>query len=272
MSLSPSDRRLILGHQAAVRAIRASVTTYAATAWKGLGSYRDRDIDRLVQIVTPRVLAGQRQVAGLTDAYLAAVSGRRALGVDPKLVTGAAVRGGAAPTDVYRRPGSAVYAALAAGKTYPKAVTAGARRLQSLVSTDMQLAFRQQADISMQTSGFSRYGRVLTGAEDCALCVITSTQAYSTGDLLPLHPGCDCGVAPLEDGAEPGQVLDPELLGTLHAAVETQVGRFDSAGRDIGLGTGRDYTELIVSRDHGEYGPTLTWRSDHFAGPGDIAA
>ena len=71
----------------------------------------------------------------------------------------------------------------------------GGKRLLSLVGTDMQLAARQQASYTMQASGREFYRRVLTGAENCALCAIASTQRYSTADLMPIHPGCDCSVA-----------------------------------------------------------------------------
>ncbi len=277
MALTAADRRLIVGHQTAVRAIRERIEAYALAAWGGMGSYRDADIDRLVSLVTPKVLAGQRQIAGLTDAYLATLTGGRRLGADPKAITGAAVRGGAELTAVYRRPGATVHSQLAKGATFAQAVAVGTKRLRSLVNTDMQLAMRQQASYSMQASGREYYRRVLTGAEDCALCAIASTQRYSTADLMPIHPGCDCDVAPIDDGFDPGQVINAGLLEQLHDSIEEQIGVRDISARDAGLGktaggkSVSDYTELVVTNIHGEYGPTLGWRGNHFTGPSDIA-
>lgn len=279
MALSEADRHLILSHQAAVKAIRDRVEAYAAAVWRGLGSsYRDADIERLVELVTPRVLAGQRQIAGLTDAYLGALAGGRRIGVDIAAVTGAAVRGGTAPEVVYARPGGTVHAQLAKGATVEKAIERGGKRLLSLVGTDMQLAMRQQASYSVQASGREFYRRVLTGAENCALCAIASTQRYHSADLMPIHPGCDCGVASIGAG-DPGQVINQGMLDQLHDSIQEQIGVRDLGARDAGLGkrtsSGRpvsDYTELVVTNIHGEYGPTLGWRGDHFTGPDDLAA
>lgn len=279
MPLSEADRRLIVGHQAALAAIRKRIEVYAMTAWRGLPGYRDRDIERLVALVAPRVLAGQRQVAALTDAYLAALSGRRGIGADPALVTGAAVRNGAPTAAVYTRPGTTVHVQLSKGKSFPEAVAAGAARLSTLVRTDMQLSMRQQASYTMRASGREFYRRVLTGGRNCALCAIASTQRYHTADLMPIHPGCSCGVASI--GTEdPGQVINQGLLDTLHDSISTEIGgRSDRGARDLGIGKTdakgnaiSDYTDLIVTNIHGEYGPTLGWRGDHFTGPGDIAA
>lgn len=278
MALSEADRRLIVGHQAAVAAIRARVEAYAVAAWKGLGSYRDADVERLVALVTPKVLAGQRQIAGLTDAYLAALAGSKSIGVDPAAVTGAAVRGGTSLEVVYARPGSTVHAQLAKGGTFQAALDAGTRRLTSLVNTDMQLAMRQQASYTMQATGGEYYRRVLTGAENCALCAIASTQRYYTADLMPIHPGCDCDVAPI-GGTDLGHVINQGLLDQLHGSIEEQIGVRDLGARDAGINKttsgGKpisDYTDLVVTNIHGEYGPTLGWRGDHFTGPGDLAA
>lgn len=277
-TLSAADRRLIVGHQAVVKAIRGRVEAYAAAVWRGLGSYRDDDIERLVELLVPKVLAGQRQIAGITDSYLAALSQRSGLGVEAGLVTGAAVRGGTAPEVVYLRPGSTVHAQLAKGATVSKAIELGGKRLLSLVGTDMQLAARQQASYSMQASGREFYRRVLTGGENCALCAIASTQRYSTADLMPIHPGCDCSVASI-GSVDPGQVINAGLLEQLHDSIEEQLGVRDLGARDAGLdkrtSDGKsvsDYTDLVVTNIHGEYGPTLGWRGDKFTGPDDIAA
>jgi hypothetical protein len=270
----PTDVAQILAYQQAVRQVRDRVVLFAKTAWRGLSSHRDADIDRLVELIVPQVLAGQQRVASLTDAYIAALAGTTPVGVDIPTVTGAAPRLGAAPREVYRRPAATVYKKLATGGTYDTAVEAGDKRLVSLVKTDLQLAIRAQEQQTFPGTGFDFYRRTLTGLENCALCVIASTQRYTVGDLKPIHPGCDCGCAPVSASRDPGQVLNRQLLDALHDSIEVELKQRDPQGRDLGLGKTdakgvpiADFTDLIVVREHGEYGPTLTWRADRFTGP-----
>lgn len=265
-----TDVQQVARHHAAVRAIRARVEQYARSLWAGMPAYRDADIDRMVGLLLPKVAAGQRQVANLTDAYLAALLGASRVGLDLDLLT--APRG-VDPEQVYRRPAIEVYAALSSGKSFDEAVANGGRRLLSIVGTDLQLSMRHQEQASLaERSQF--YRRVLNGSKNCALCAIASTQRYNTGDLKPVHPGCDCGVAPIDGDLDPGRVINADVLASIHDAVEEQLGRFDPSARDLGrdkrtAGGKRisDYTDLIIVREHGEYGPTLTWRKDHFTGP-----
>lgn len=229
--------------------MRRRIQVYARTAWTALGgSYRDADIDRLVTMVLPQALAAQRQVAGLTDAYIAAITGNRSLGIDRQLVTGAAIRNGVDPHEVYRRPGTTIYAALAAGKPFAVAAVSGQKRLLSLVATDVQLSKRIQQNLSMESAGITRYRRVLTGAEDCALCVSVSDGVYSTANLMPIHPGCDCDVEPDTDSPSVAQALNGRVSATDESRGEVTV------------------------HEHGEYGPTLAWAGEHFTGPEAISS
>lgn len=257
----PSPERTVRGYQAAVQQVRTRVERYALTIWGSLGDYREADIDRMVSLVLPAALAGQRQVAGLTDAYLASLLGRTArAGVDPALVTGAAVRGGVDPAEVYRRPGSAIYVALSKGDALPVAIAKGQRRLLSVVGTDLQLAKRLQQDQSMGQAGVQHYRRVLTGTEHCALCPIAAQQLYNVGTLLPIHPGCDCDV-------------EPDTESSVAEVLNSQAPTANAEAELVARGIATEPTlELLAVHQHGEYGPTLAWAGDHFTGPGDLAA
>lgn len=270
-----AESKELLGYQAAVEQVRARLSRVADTVWAGLGSYRDADIDRLVRLVVPHVRAGQVQVANLTAAYFRALGA--AAPVDAAVVTGGR---GVPAEDVYRRPGTTVYTELAQGKPVGDAIAAGGERLLSLVMTDLQMAKVRQAQRSLSSAGVAAFRRVLTGRENCALCVIASTQRYHRGDLLPIHPGCDCSVDTLPKGWDPdAQVIDQNLLDLTHDTIAAKIGRSELSARDLGLGKtdsrGRpisDYTDLIATRTHGEYGPTLAWRDENFTSKADIPA
>lgn len=254
---TPSPEQTILGYNAAVAAVRSRVVAFARAAWRASPAYRDAEVARLVSMLVPRVQAGQVQVAQLTAAYIAALTATTAAPVNAATVTGGR---GVPAAEVYRRPAIEVYTALSQGKPFSQAVAAGASRLESLVTTDLQMAKVRQSDASMRSTGFRFYRRVLTGAENCALCTIAATQRYHVGNLLPIHPGCDCGVQPIDVNYQLPQVLDKAELAATHDLV-AEVARPDLSGRAT------DYRKLLITHEHGEYGPTIAWRGQHFDGP-----
>lgn len=273
---TPSPEQIIVGYNDAVFQVRARVEAFARTAWLTAGSWRDDDIDRLVRLLVPKVQAGQIQTAQLTAAYLAAVQTARtgarvaAVPVARELVTAAR---GVPAAEVYRRPAVTMYAALSKGALVSAAIDQGAKRLVSLVATDMQLAKTTQARRSFEGSGFEFMRRTLTGRENCALCAIASTQRYRVQELMPIHPGCDCGVDTVEAGRDPGQVIDRERLELIHSTIEAQFGGTDRGARYLdGWNDRSDFLDLITVREHGEIGPVLTWRDQHFTSKADIDA
>lgn len=257
----PTPAQRLAAHQKATAQVRGSVLRFANMYWAAMGSYRDADIDKLIAAIVPRVHAGQIRTAELTSAYIASVATEQALAVDVAVVTGGR---GVAASEVYRRPGKTVYKELALGASVPDAIKAGSNRLASLVGMDLQMAKVRQAKISLGGTGFTSYRRVLTGKENCTLCVVASTQRYHRGDLLPIHPGCDCGIDPIKSGGPLPQVLDEQLLEATHSEV------FDFAGDADRSARMPDYLQMIVNHEHGEHGPSLRWRGQEFTGPSDI--
>lgn len=237
--------------------IRERLTNQSEALWLALGSYRDPDIDKFVRITVPRVSAAQLATARVTAAYFKSPM------VSRDLVTGARK---VDPQVEYRRPANSLYTALSQGKDLATGVKAGTDRLMDLLTTDVQLAKTTQADASLRYHGYKYYKRTLTGAENCALCSIASTQRYHVGDLMPIHPGCDCGVDEVAANFDPGQILDADLLEDTHMRVEEFTGVHDRGGRNP------DYRQLLITHEHGEWGPTLAWRGDKFTGPSDVPA
>ena len=252
-----SLNRLTDAYDSQVHAIRQQITAFGQAYWDSLPHYRASAVEDMIQAITPRVTAGQLRIADLTRAYLAQCA--RELGwkvvlppIDQDEIRGAR---GVDPRVVYRRPAVDVYTALAAGKPLPQAAAEGRLRLTQLIGGDMQLAKVHASRQSMR--GYPEegqfYRRVLTGRENCALCVVASTQRYYRGDLLPIHPGCDCDVQPLPPGLAVNQVIDEDLLEQVHQITADRLGVSDRGGRTP------DYRKLLTVSEHGEYGPTLSW-------------
>ncbi|GAB7187159.1 phage protein [Kitasatospora sp. Ki12] len=219
----------------------------------------------------PAVQAGQRTIASLTAGYLEQMH-REVLGtasprirLDPDEVSGAAVRNGADPADVYRRPFKVTWKTLSDCEPFDVAQQRGAARLEILAKTDLQLARTHTTRLVLsQQPQVKYYVRELRGEFDCALCMIASTQRYRKENLLPIHPGCDCGVRTVRADYDPGQVVDEARLEAIHAAVESAVGRSARDARAV------DYSKIIIQREHGEIGPVLGFRGQSFTGPNDL--
>lgn len=252
-----SLNRLTEAYDSQVHSIRQQITAFGQAYWDSLPHYRASAVEDMIQAITPRVTAGQLRIADLTRAYLAQCA--RELGwkvvlppIDQDEIRSAR---GVDPRTVYRRPAVDVYTALAAGKPLPQAAAEGRLRLTQLIGGDMQLAKVHASRQSMR--GYPAegqfYRRVLTGRENCALCVVASTQRYYRDDLMPIHPGCDCGVQPLPPGLAVNQVIDEDLLEQVHQITADRLGVSDRGGRNP------DYRKLLTVSEHGEYGPTLSW-------------
>lgn len=276
-----NTRRVVAGYQTAEGAVRAAVLAYVDRAWGSLSSWRAPDIERFVDAILPVVVAGQVRTAALTDAYLAAVervvlgSAGRTVGVSAVAVSTEALRGVPA-RDVYLRAGKSVWRALAAGAPLQQAVSQGRDRARSLAGTDLQLAKRDMSRQSMSDNPrVVGYRRVLRGGKSCGLCIVASTQRYRKQDLLPIHPACDCNVMPIFSDRDPGQVIDVDRLEGAHDRIAERFGAFESGAREI-PGTARadgrpiSYRDVLVVHEHGELGPVLGVRGQHFDGPQDI--
>lgn len=259
---------------------------FAKNLFLQLGSWREEDIARFNSILSPQLAALKIQAAKLQTTYYQQVAKVNEETFTPARVAPADVstenlRNGATFEEVYRRPFASMYTELASGALVTKAVEAGAQRALMLVSTDVQLASGRSGLKQRQSnSNIVGYRRTLTGGENCALCAIASTQRYRVNNLKPIHPGCDCGEEPIYGDFDPGLVIDPDGLQTVHDALEKQLGVGDRSARDAGLskiidsGEGTklaDFTEIIITRDHGEYGPTLSFRDQNFTTVNDLA-
>jgi hypothetical protein len=270
-------------YAAATGALRTRLLGFLDRLWVGLGSYRDADAERFVARAVPAVQGAQQAMASLTAAYLgragAELTGNpvRMPHLTPGDFVGANVRQ-ADPEVVYLRPFVQVWTDLSHGKSLDDAVASGGARLANIAATDVQLAKTHAAqDVLLDMDEVDGYRRVLNGTKNCGLCIVAATQRYHRGDLLPIHPGCDCTVAPLKPGEALGRIVDPDMLDAVHAAIAEKFGKkaADAGARQIGNLIGPNgkpllYRDVIISHDHGEIGPVLGVRGQKFTGPDDL--
>ena len=246
--------------------LRASIVQQAFAMWFGMSSYRDPDISDWLELALPLVQAGQETSSTATTAYIQMqmdVLGNDGIITPPEinLVTGSAIRNGVPPEVVYARPFVDVWTALSNGKDFAEAIQMGADRLRRLIETDLQLSHTHTArNIFSRQNKVQGFKRVPTGSYTCALCMVASTQTYRKFDLLPIHPGCDCRVAPvISEDTIPR--VDKETLERIHSAIQKQFGLSARDAREV------DYRKITLVEEHGEYGPTLTIAGHKFTGP-----
>jgi hypothetical protein len=265
---NPHAVGLVDAYTRASAAQRRTVLALVLAEWARLTSWRDGDASRLAAAAAPRVAAGQVAAARLTSAYLARVLSALLGGHRPSSTVDVGYPRVVDPQVVYRRPVEQVWRSLADGASLLDAVDAGRRRLESLVVTDLQLARTHAArDVIAVEPRVVGFRRVLTGDGSCGLCVVASTQRYHQDGLLPIHPACDCAVAPLVGDVDPGRVIDQELLDAAHDAVAERFGAASLSARGSGV---PDYRTVLLVREHGELGPVLTVASHEFTGPADL--
>lgn len=251
--------------------LRASMVQQLFAMWFGLPEYRDANVPEFMDLSMPLISAAQETSAQATFTYIQFQL--ELAGVDSNIelppleaVTGPVLRNGTPPEVVYSRPFKELWTALKNGHTYEEAIRMGADRLRQLVETDIQLAHTHSArEIFSKRNDIQGFRRVPTGSYTCALCMIASTQTYRSFDLMPIHPGCDCRVAPIT-GQDTIQRVDKETLERIHKSIEDQFGMSARDARSI------DYRKILLVENHGEYGPTLTVAKHKFTGPDNLSA
>lgn len=267
---------VVAAYQQQSAATRAQIAAVVAALWRSLPDYRNESLRRFVDAVLPVVAGAMGHMQSLTSAYLATL-----LGVTPAAVRSLGVsdvRNGVDPAEVYGRPFHLVWRQLGDGKPLAEAVAAGEARAVQLARTDVQLAKTHTSQVTF--AGDRRvvgYRRVLEGPRSCALCIVASTVRYHKAKLMPMHPACDCSTAPIVGDVDPGRVINAPLLAQAHDTVAAQFGADSSAARDIpnaatDNGSPLKYRDVLIEHMHGELGPVLAVRGQHFVGPSDIPA
>lgn len=273
------DRRVVLAerYRDALIDIRRKVSGRVEQNWARLGAWNEADVPRFIAATLPVVAAGQRRTVSLTDAYLARVTNTRTVGLPVDDLVGAAVRNGADPADVYRRPFVQLWSGLKAGQQFSDALSAAGSRVAATASTDVSLSMRASADAFDEAADFEErivgWERVLD-PDACAFCATASTQRYKSANLDPLHANCQCGIAPVF--AENDRSIKDFNRQVLANIKEANAGRdapyWEARHFRVDGQTGDVILPEVSVHTHGELGATLADASHTFSGPASVAA
>lgn len=129
-------------------------------------------------------------------------------------------------------------------------------RLTSLVEDDLSATARDEAQkVMCSAPKIIGYRRVIhpefskTGT--CGLCVVASSRFYTKAELMPLHGSCKCTISPITATQDLGTKLNKDDLAKIYKAA--------------GSTYAEDLKKIIVQiNEHGELGPILTRKGNHF--------
>lgn len=265
----PSRKELADAYQTLSGRLIDAAGNQAKERFLNLGSWRDDDVPMFIDATIQDMTVVKAQAAKLATGFyreIAKLEGEKftAPVIQPEQLTTGALRNGADVVQVYTRPFVTLRTALSQDKSMTQALEEAALRVEDIMRTEVQLARRSAGLLSRgRNSNIVGYVRVLSGAENCALCYVASTQRYHSGDLQPIHNNCDCGEMPIYGTTDVGQVIDEERLDAVHGSIAERFGVSDRAARNV------DYSKITI-HEHGELGPVLTVSGQNFTGPSDL--
>ena len=274
MANSPGNAQVVGAQVAALVGAQATVqgqliawaATLAATSAKAFtGWYDSKKIGPWASELASLIQGFQSQAASGTDAYLtelaSEMTGRKYSPAGTIKVTD--LRNGANPVEVYGRVADTYRYQTSLGKEPTAALQIAATRAEILAETDIALAARAQARKFMVVKNVEGWRRVihpeLTRSGTCGLCIVAADRIYHRSELMPIHDRCVCTVSPVINGVDPGYSLNRSDLQALYKLVGgTQAKQLSNA--------------RIAVHHHGELGPVLTVRGQHFRSASDVAA
>lgn len=205
-----------VAHQRRFNDLQEIVGRLIADAWLAYADLGNTGADMFTAAAATIVDGTRAQTASAAQAYMAQNDAILEMPPTLRLVT-PTIRGDVPTAEVYRRSIIQARTMVSRGASFADAMAGGQARAVATAKTDVSLMNR-----ATMSAGAARrpwvvgYRRTLTG-KSCAFCAVASTQRYRSAELLPLHPSCDCGIAEIFGTADPGRVVNRELLDGLKA-------------------------------------------------------
>lgn len=238
--------------------------------WRTYGGLTDADAARFVAEATAVHGASLTAQAEMYASYARAFAMARGL-PSPERVQSADIvaqtRAGAPVEDRMGRAVVSARTAISEGSGFADAMRAGLDRLQSVAGTDHQLVHTHSATAAWGGTSL-RYQRVLRGPENCALCIAASSRTYKSSRLMPIHPGCDCGVATVPENEAPRDAgTYDEMVRRLRDDGIQTYDRSSLANIRVPADQLDKIRTGVQVHEHGELGPTLVYRQHKTSGP-----
>jgi hypothetical protein len=255
-----------------LRALKDNLASQLIVEWLDLPGLNKSDIPAFLDVAVPLVEDAFNAAIAITEA-INSTQGYVLLGdqfSDAPVASGGIIdqwRGGdISIAQVYQRPFVDYWMGLTNTGSLGESLASGENRIRQIVDSDIErIADFTQIEKFANEKRIVGYRRVLVGPVNCALCIVASTQRYHKRDLKPMHPHCDCRVSPVLSFESDGDhILDQDLLDQIHKSIA------DKFGTDFANKSASDYNKILVHHTHGEMGPQLTWRGQHFTGPSEI--
>lgn len=201
-------------YQNRLKAVRTSTARAVAAQWAQLDNFDRPQAAPFAARVAPIVAAGQMTAAKITVAQVSRLARVTPIRLDQAGIIGA--RQGVDPTETYQRPFGAVWAALAAGVAFDRAVQQGADRLDVLAVTDVWLASRAATEqIDAANPRITGWVRVADGGA-CELCSAADGMPLDQAADMAGHPSCGCTSSPTFDGTPDSAPADPAVFDVNH--------------------------------------------------------
>ncbi len=233
-------------HAERQRRLREAARHQLAQIWEALPGHDRANLDQWLAEALPVVQGAEQQAVALINAYVALSLERQPLPLDLSELTGAAVRRGTPPEEVYARPFVTLWSQLGQGKEWEAASKIALERIERSVAMDAQLSMRAASD-AIDAADPNLYGyRRRANASACKFCreVDGAYVKGTSGFAMALHSGCGCS---LEVNKEPHE-------GAHYLPDGTEI-------RPYAYGPLND---SVAIREHGEYGPVLVDPQQHF--------
>jgi hypothetical protein len=218
-----NDQQLLLlarRHQDQLLAIRDRTRLTLERLWAVHGTNpSDYQLERWLAAAVPVLETSTSTAAAAAIAYVSSYTIAAAGQAERNTLTASAFTSprGVAAVEVLTRPFVTLRTALSQGRPMPVARELAGQRAAQIGATDPMLAARSAGSAAMKAEPRIVGYRRVPDSGACSFCRLAATQRYTDSDLMPIHPGCGCTVAPIIGTKDPGQIIDREQLKQLKA-------------------------------------------------------
>lgn len=217
----PQQAEVTRRYQASLGVLADTAAAVAIVGFADLDAYDEEDIPTFAAAISAPLAGLKARAVALATGFYSLTATTRPPAVRPDAV----------PVEMATRdPFIAYWRALSEGNQWTDAVTSGVARAGAEGERLVVSSARQTGDAMPAAARITGWRRVLSG-NACTWCQYVSTQRYSTAESADFgHERCDCTVAPIYADADPGRVVNRDLLSQLKADNAGELQRINEAG------------------------------------------